>query len=46
MTFTAVNARSTFREPHWGHERPSPAEYAEMDSRTSKVLPHSWQTKS
>ncbi len=46
MTFTAVNARSTFCEPHSGQVRPSPAEYADMDSRTSKVVPHSWHTKS
>jgi hypothetical protein len=46
MTFTAVNARSTFEEPQAGQARPCPSAYADMDRRTSKEAPQSWQTKS
>ncbi len=46
ITFTAVNARSTFFEPHSEHSRPSPEEYADIERRTSKDAPQSWQTKS
>jgi len=46
MTFTAVKARSTRVEPQAVHTRPWPSAYADMERRTSKAAPHSWQTKS
>jgi len=35
MTPHPVMRRSTFCEPHAGHRLPSPAAYADMESRTS-----------
>lgn len=46
MTFTAVKARSTLVEPQAVHTRPSPAAYADMERRTAKAAPQSWQMNS
>lgn len=46
MTPQPVMRRSTFCEPHAGHRLPSPAEYADIESRTSYGAPQSWQVNS
>jgi len=43
-TFTVVKPRRTFAEPQEEQDGFAPAEYAEIDMRTSKRWPHSWQT--
>jgi hypothetical protein len=45
-TLTAVNWRSTLAEPQAGHRRPSPAAYADIESRASYGAPQSWQVNS
>jgi hypothetical protein len=46
ITFTDVKVRSTFVEPQVGQARPPPSAYADMERRTSKEAPQSWQMKS
>jgi len=43
-TFTVAKPRSTFAEPQEEHDGFEPAEYAEIDMRTSKRWPQSWHT--
>jgi len=43
-TFTVVKPRSTFAEPQEEQAGFAPAEYTEIDMRTSKRWPQSWQT--
>ena len=41
-TLTEVKARSTSLEPHWGQGGLFPAEYSDMDIRTSKGKLQYW----
>jgi hypothetical protein len=43
-TFTAAKLRAALFDPQPVQVGPTPSEYAEIDMRTSKRWPQSWQT--